>query len=177
VSSGRIGPDAARRALVGVALVGLLAACGYQPLGMGSAPTSRRSLVVEAIANETLRPGIQGVVGAAILRQLHLHGIVSGAEAGPPELVLAGSVTGYQNEAIAFSVQDIGRRFRVRVTVSVTLSRPSDRTIRLKEAILGEAFYTTGAGAVSTRNAEDEALQRAAQDLADKLVARVLEEW
>jgi hypothetical protein len=32
-------------------------------------------------------------------------------------------------------------------------------------------------GAVSTRNAEDEALQFAAQDVANKLVSRLLEEW
>jgi len=42
---------------------------------------------------------------------------------------------------------------------------------------VGEAFYTAGVGAVSARNAEDEALQFAAQDVASKLVARLLEEW
>jgi len=85
-------------------------------------------------------------------------------------------VTGYQNEAIAFDRQDIGRRFRVRVTLLATLTERTQGQVRLKEAVVGEAFYTAGVGAVGARNAEDEALQFAAQDVANKLVARLLEE-
>jgi hypothetical protein len=88
-------------------------------------------------------------------------------------------VTAYANDAIAFDrlQQDVGRRFRVRVTLLATVAARTDGAVRLKEAITGEAFYTAGAGAVSTRNAEDEALQRAAQDLASRVVSRLLEEW
>ena len=173
----RRGAGTVRNLGLGLAAACLLAACGYRPLGETGPPAGRRSVVLQAITNETLRPGIQGIVSAEVLRQLRLHGISSGAESGPPDLVLSGGITGYQNEAIAFGVQDIGRRFRVRVIMSATLARRSDGSIRLTEAIVGEAFYTAGAGAVTTQNAEDEALRRAAQDVASKLVARVLEEW
>ena len=173
----RRGAGRARSMGLGLVVACLLAACGYQPLGETGPPAGRRALVVQAITNETLRPGIQGVVSAELLRQLRLQGIASGPEAGPPDLVLSGGITAYLNEAIAFGVQDIGRRFRVRVTMAATLARRSDGAVRLMETIVGEAFYTAGAGAVTTRNAEDEAARRAAQDVASKLVARVLEEW
>lgn len=156
----------------------LLGGCGYHALGAGPA-SSGRQLYVEAITNGTLRPGLQGVVSAALLRQLRLHGVLRSSESGPPDLVLSGAVTAYANDAIAFDrlQQDVGRRFRVRVTLLATVAARTDGAVRLKEAITGEAFYTAGAGAVSTRNAEDEALQRAAQDLASRVVSRLLEEW
>ena len=152
-------------------------ACGYRPLGTNGTPGGERRVSVGAITNETMRPGVQGIVAAAILRQLRLHGVLRTPDAGVPDLMLSGGVTAYLNEPIAFDRQDIGRRFRVRVTLSSTLVGRADSKVRFTEAITGEAYYTAGVGAVSARNAEDEALQLAAQDLASKLVSRLLEEW
>lgn len=167
-----------RLVLVGVVTASVAVGCGYQPIGMSGAPSTARQVAVEAITNETMRPGIQGLVGAAILRQLRLHGVLRSAATGPPDLILSGGVTAYQNEAIAFDrVEDVGRRFRVRVTLLATLVGRTDGKVRLKEAFVGEAFYTTGVGAVSVSNSESEALNFAAQDLANKLAARLLEEW
>jgi outer membrane lipopolysaccharide assembly protein LptE/RlpB len=166
-----------RRWGIGLMAACVLAGCGYRPLGETGAPAGRRTVLVQAIGNETLRPGLQGIVGAALLRQLRLQGIAGSPDAGSADLVLSGGVTGYLNDAITFSGQDIGRRFRIRLTVSVTLTRPADGSVRLAEAVLGEAFYTTGTDAVTTRNAEEEAVRRAAQDMAFRLVARIMEEW
>ena len=166
-----------RLLLAGLVAVTVAVGCGYHPVGMGSPASATRHVAVEAITNETMRPGIQGIVGAAVLRQLRLHGVLGSSEAGPPTLILSGGVTGYLNEAIAFDRQDIGRRYRVRVTLLATLTDRTDGKVRLKEAIVGEAFYTTGVGAVSVSNSEAEALNFAAQDVASKLAARLLEEW
>jgi hypothetical protein len=156
----------------------LLGGCGYQPLGAG-ASSSKQQLYVEAITNGTLRPGIQAVVSAALLRELRLHGVLRSQETGPPDLILSGAVTGYANDAVVFDrlQQDVGLRFRVRVTLAATVIGRTDGAVRLKEAVTGEAFYTAGTGVVSTRNAEVEALYRAAQDLASRFVSRLLEEW
>jgi hypothetical protein len=151
--------------------------CGYQPLGATGSAEGGPRVAVEPITNETFRPGVQGAVAGALLRQLRLRGILRSPEAGPPDVILSGSVTAYLNEAIAFNVQDIGRRFRVRITVAATLVGRADGKVRLKEAVVGEAFYTAGTTAAGTRTAEDEAVQGAAQDAASKLVARLLEEW
>jgi len=163
--------------LLPLAVASLLAACGYRPLGAISPPSTRRQVSVEAIANETMRPGIHAMVSAAVLRQLQLQGVGGSAGPGPPDLVLSGSVTGYDNIPVAFDSQDIGKRFRIRVTLLATLVRRGDGSVRLKESVEGEAFYTAGAGAAGARNAEDEAAVVAARNVASKLVARLLEEW
>lgn len=175
--SARLRRGAVRALLLGMALGVVLGGCGYRPLGTNGTPASSRQVSVGAIANETMRPGVQGVVAAALLRQLRLHGILRTPDAGTPDLMLSGGVTAYLNEPIGFDRQDIGRRFRVRVTLLSTLVGRTDGRVRFNEAITGEAYYTAGVGAVSARNAEDEALQFAAQDLASKVVARLLEEW
>ena len=151
--------------------------CGYQPLGATGSAEGGPRVAVEPITNETFRPGIQGAVAGALLRQLRLGGVLRSPEAGPPDLILSGTITAYQNEPIAFDTQDIGQRFRVRITVAATLVGRTDNKVRLREPVVGEAFYTAGTGASGARNAEDDALQRAAQDVASKLVARLMEEW
>jgi hypothetical protein len=166
-----------KRHVLACAVAGLLVACGYRPLGTSEPQSVGRRVQVEAITNNTFRPGIEGVVSAALLRQLRLHHIQPSPEMGPPDLILSGGVTAYQNEPIAFDRQDVGRRFRVRVALTTTLTERLDGKVLLSEAIVGEAFYTAGVGAVAARNAEDEALRFAAQDLATKVVARLLEEW
>jgi hypothetical protein len=166
-----------RGLLLGAAAATLAVGCGYQPLGASDPTRGGLRVAIEPITNETFRPGIQGAVAGALLRQLRLWGILRSPEAGPPDLILSGSVTAYQNEPIAFDTQDIGQRFRVRVTVSATLVGRTDGKVRLREPVVGEAFYTAGTGAAGARIAEDDALQRAAQDVASKLVARLMEEW
>ena len=96
----------------------------------------------------------------------------------PPEAadaVLGGSLTAYQNDPIAFERADIGRRFRVRVTLALRLAERGGDKVLLKEEIVGEAFYTAGAGVVATRAAEEDATARAAQDLAGRVVARLMD--
>jgi len=168
---------AVRGPLLGLAVGVVLVACGYQPLGTNGPPASGGQVSVGAITNETMRPGVQGIVAAALLRQLRLHGVLRTPDVSAPDLILSGGVTAYLNEPIAFDRQDIGRRFRVRVTLLSTLVARADGKVRFSEAITGEAYYTAGVGAVSALNAEDAALQIAAKDLASKLVARLLEEW
>lgn len=153
----------------------LIAGCGYHPEGAGNLPREIQRLHLAALANDTFRPGLQGLVSAAILRRLQQDGRVRLAPAEAADSVLDGSLTAYQNDPIAFERADIGRRFRVRVTLALRLREREGEKLLLQEEIVGEAFYTAGAGVVSTRAAEEEAAARAAQDLAARIVARVLE--
>lgn len=153
----------------------LLAGCGYQPYGVGSLPPEIQRLHLAAIANGTFRPGLEGVVGGAILRRLQLDGRLRLASRVEADAIMAGTVTAYQNDAIAFDQADIGRRFRVRLILAMELRERRGETVLLKEEVVGEAFYTAGIGVVATRSAEEEATLRAAQDLAVRVTMRLME--
>jgi hypothetical protein len=158
--------------LVPVAL--LLLSCGYRPAGSLSPDVTPR-IHVAAFANSTFRPGMHALVGAAVLRRLYLDRRLALVEEPRAEVLLAGTVRGYENEAVAYEQAEIGRRFRIRIWVTATLTdRRGGRPVQ--HEVLGEAFYTAGRGVTGTRAAEEDAVQRAASDVADRLVAILIDE-
>jgi outer membrane lipopolysaccharide assembly protein LptE/RlpB len=168
--------DVTGRALRGIICLFLLAAgCGYHPLGSGSVPGEIQHLYLAPVTNKTLRPGLQGLVGAAILRRLQQDGRVQLVSQATAEAVLTGDLTAYENVPIAVDPQDVGRRFLVRLVFSMQLKGREGEKVLLKEEVTGEAFYTTGTDVVSTRSAEEVAAVRAAQDLATRVVTRIVE--
>jgi outer membrane lipopolysaccharide assembly protein LptE/RlpB len=158
-------------------LLGCLGAagCGYSPRGAGSLPPEIQRLHLTALTNDTFRPGLQGLVGAAIIRRLQQDGRVRLSAPEAADAILAGTLIAYRNDAVAFERFDIGRRFRIRLTLLLRLTGRGGEKEFLKEEIVGEAFYTAGNDVVATRSAEEEATQRAAQDLAARTVARLME--
>jgi hypothetical protein len=149
------------------------AGCGYRPYGAGATPDIQR-LHLAALTNKTFRPGLEGLVGAAILKRFQQDGRVQLVPSDTADAVLAGIVSSYQNIPITFTQTDIGRRFRVRVSLSVRLTERGGEKVLLSEEIFGEAYYTSGAvGVTAPRAAEQEAAQRAAQDLAGRVVTRI----
>jgi outer membrane lipopolysaccharide assembly protein LptE/RlpB len=151
------------------------AGCGYSPHGTGSLPPDLQRLHLAALDNDTFRPGLQGLVGAAIIRRLQQDGRVRLSAQETADAVLAGTLIAYQNDPVAFERSDVGRRFRLRLTLLLRLTGRGGEKEFLKEEVVGEAFYTAGNDVVATRSAEEEATQRAAQDLAARAVARLME--
>ncbi len=151
------------------------AGCGYQPYGMGSLPQELQRLHLAAVKNDTFRPGLQGIVAAAILQQLQQDGRIRVAPQEAADAVLAGTITAYQNIPITFDQTDIGQRFRVRLILIMQLTGRGVEKVLLREEIYGEAYYTAGQEVTETRTAEQEASFRAAQDLAVRVMARLLE--
>lgn len=149
--------------------------CGYQPHGLGSLPPEIQRIHLAALKNGTLRPGLQGIVGTAILRRVQQDGRIRAAPQEAADAVLGGTISAYQNSPVAFEQGDIGRRFRVRLVLTMQLTERNGEKVLLNEEVFGEAYYTAGTGVVATRAAEDEASFRAAQDLAIRVVTRLLE--
>jgi outer membrane lipopolysaccharide assembly protein LptE/RlpB len=173
-------PDPSRRPLplplvLLVILLLCVTGCGYQPHGLGSLPPEIQRVHLTALKNGTLRPGLQGIVGTAILRRLQQDGRIRAAPQEAADAVLEGTLTAYQNTPVAFEQVDIGRRFRVRLALTMQLTGRNGQKVLLREEVFGEAYYTAGTGVVATRAAEEEASFRAAQDLAIRVVTRLLE--
>jgi hypothetical protein len=149
--------------------------CGYQPYGLGSLPPDLQRVHVAALRNDTFRPGLQGLVGAAILQQLQQDGRIRLSAQESADAILAGMITAYTNIPITFDSSDIGQRFRVRIIMTMQLTGRSAEKVLLREEVYGEAYYTAGQEVTETRTAEQAAGFRAAQDLAVRLVERLLE--
>jgi hypothetical protein len=158
-------------------LLWLSGACGYHAPGGDAGGRPAPAVHLAPLGNDTFRPGIQGLLAAAIQRQLTLGARIPVVDEAVAEILLSGRVTGYQNEALAFDRSDIGRRFRLRVVVALTGRGRTDNRVRVEGRFTGEAYYTTGDTVQATRAAEDDAARRAAQEVAELVAARLLEEW
>ena len=142
---------------------------------MGGLPRGIQRIHLVPLSNQTFRPGLQGLVGAAILRRLLQDGRVRVASEEASDAVMGGALPAYENLPIAFDTNDVGRRFRVRLIFAMQVTERGGEKVLLKEEIAGEAFYMTGSDVVGTRSAEEEAAQRAAQDLAARVVTRLMD--
>ncbi len=163
------------RALVVLALGAAVAAgCGYRPSGTLSESALPR-LHVAPFANHTMRPGVHTLVGAAVLRRLQIDRRLTLVSEPQAEAVLTGAVNAYENEAVAYEQAEIGRRFRVRLFVTATVTDRRGGPVVTHE-LAGEAFYTAGSGVTGTRAAEEDAAQRAASDVATRLVSVLIDE-
>jgi hypothetical protein len=151
------------------------AGCGYAPLTASDLPASLQRLHVAPVKNETFRPGLEGAITAAMLRQFRQDGRVQLAAQEAADGVLASRVVAYENLPITFTPFDVGRRYRVRVWLALELRARGQNTPMLEEQLAGEAYYLTGADVVATRTAEEEATQRAVRDLAARVVTRILD--
>ena len=140
---------------------------------MGELPASVHRIHLTPLNNHTFRPGLQGMVASAILRRLLQNSSVRVVPIETAQAVMGGNLTVYENFPIAFDVNDVGRRFRVRVGLSMELKEQGAEKPLLKEDFVGEAYYTTGSDVLGTRSAEEEAAQRAAADLAARVVTRL----
>lgn len=149
--------------------------CGYQPYGLGSLPPDLQRVHVTALRNNTFRPGLEGLVGSAILRQLQQDGRIRVVPQESADAILAGTIIAYTNIPITFDSSDIGQRFRVRLIMTMQLTGRSTEKVLLREELYGEAYYTAGQEVTETRTAEQGAGFRAAQDLAVRLMERLLE--
>jgi len=150
--------------------------CGYRPPGMVNPEARVQRLYAAPFTNRTFRAGLEGLVAAAVLRQLQLNGGVSLVEEGRAGHVLTGMVRLYENDAIAFDASDVGRRFRVRVYLTTTLTDRRGGVPPLQREVVGEAFYTAGNTVSGTRAAEEEAVRRAVTDLAARLVSYLVDD-
>jgi len=116
-------------------------------------------------------------VAAAIQRQLLLDARIPVVEEARADLILLGRVSAYGVEALAFDQSDIGRRFRVRVIATIVASSRTENRVRFQGNFWGEAYYTAADTVQAVRAAEEDAVRRAALDLAGQVASRLLEEW
>ncbi len=166
--------------LAGVALLLLLltVSCGYHRPGQHEPGRPIPTVYLAALSNDTTRPGLQGTVAGAIQRQLLLDARIPVVDEPRADLILAGRVAGYGTEALAFDpLADIGRRFRLRVSATIVARERVGGQVRFEGNFSGEAYYTAADTVQAVRAAEEEAVRRAAQDMAAQLMARLLEEW
>ncbi|MBI2882349.1 MAG: LptE family protein [Candidatus Methylomirabilis oxyfera] len=165
------------RAIVYMAVLLMLAGCGYRSVGSGEVKalqSSVKTISIGIVKNRTFRPTVQPALRDALIRRLVADGRIKVVEEGA-DAILEGAIEGFGEEPLAFGSADTAKRLRIVISFSFALKNRSDDKVLLRDGVTGVAYYFTGTGLAETRTAEDEATLRAVTDLAEQVVSRLID--
>ena len=161
-----------------LAILLMLAGCGYRPLGQGEVsnlPMTVKTIAMGQMKNRTLRPTIQPALKEALIGRFAADARIRVVEEGVADAILEGAIEGFGEDPIAFDSTDIALRLRVSISFSFIVKDRMKDTVLLRDGVTGVAYFSAGSGIGPTRAGEDEATSRALRDLAGQVVNRVMD--
>lgn len=164
----------------------LFSGCGYTT--KSSLPEHIKSVYVAPVKNQinltgevsdkdafkVYRPGLEVEVTNAIINRYILDGYLKIGKPDTSDAILEAQLIEYRRDALRYSDGDDVQEYRLNVVVHVSLKdRTTDKSIYDSDLTGDSTFYLQGPRAES----EDQAVQRAVEDLARRVVEQTLEIW
>jgi outer membrane lipopolysaccharide assembly protein LptE/RlpB len=163
------------RSIVLAGVVVVLGGCGYSL--RPSLPGNIKTVHIPVLENRTQEPGIEDFVTQALTQALVTSGvakIVSGADTA--DAVLEGQIIEYSLVALAFDSGANVTQYRLQIGLSLTLRERGSSEVVWRQERIGERADFRVAGPVSTTLIrEQDAVRRAAVDIARSIVSLAFE--
>jgi hypothetical protein len=166
-----------RLALLGGLLLVLLPGCGYHAPTGGDVWVGQegRTLYVELFANRTVEPYLDNVVTEEVAIQMSRSRLVELTEQrGMADLVLDGSVTGFDSSVGAYDAADNISEYSASMTVKARLLRRSDGTVLWQSVLSRSETYPALVDKSLQQEGESLAARVVARRIAEDLLARLL---
>jgi hypothetical protein len=155
---------------VGIVLTGQQG-CGYHLVGTGGG-----TVAVTTFRNATSQYGLEGETSAAFIRALQSSGKVSLADRDRADAWFEGTISGYVNNPISYTAQREVVERRVLVTMAVNFYvRGQDKPFFTEPGMVSRAEYQVTGSVVRDSEQERAAARRAIDDLATRVVSRLVE--
>jgi len=121
------------------------------------------------------RPGVESDVSTEISDQFVFDGNLKLTRKDAADLILSGELLAYRKEPLRYDSSDDVEEYRVSVVISMVLTNTwKDEIFWEESSFTGESTYKV-AGRLA--KSEDMARQEAIEDLARRVVERVVEGW
>ncbi|MBI4831662.1 MAG: LptE family protein [Candidatus Lindowbacteria bacterium] len=151
---------------IALCICAAVAACGYTTLN-SRLSDDYRTIAIPAFKNESFEQEIQIRVTNALIRELEADGrfrVVD--DPGAADLVLRGTITRFQANAISYNTDDNIGQFRIALVASATLQDTrAGKIIWQRDNLRGSDFYQTLGG-----RTREEALDEATENLVETLI-------
>ena len=120
-------------------------------------------------------PLLEVEITDAIIDRFLFDGNLRIADADAADLILGGDLVGYDRGALRYTDNDDVQEYRVQVIVNMTVRDTREDVLLWRQnGFVGEAtYFVTGAQAIS----EETAVENATNDLARRIVERIIEDW
>jgi outer membrane lipopolysaccharide assembly protein LptE/RlpB len=157
--------------LLGVAAVAGLGGCGYA-FRPSSLPPHIHTIAIPVFRNHTSEPAVDSTLTRAVVEAFSTDGRLRVVRVEQADSVLDGEVTAYRVESIAYDAQANVRRFRLVVTLNLTLRDVQRGEVLLDQrGVTEQADFQVAGGVSETIVREDSALRAAATDIARAVVS------
>ncbi len=161
--------------LLGCALLMHAGCAGYRVGSM--LPGDVKTVYVPSVINKTSEPLIEIDVTQSILENVQLDGSLGVAGEAEADSILTVTITDYKLEAVAYrkDVRSAANQYRINLTARMELRRTRDQSV-VAEAprVTGSAVFDV-TGDLSSSKLTGNPL--AADDLATRIVQRIVEYW
>jgi hypothetical protein len=143
-------------------------------------PVTKRnfsSIAVPMFRNMTLRPQIEAQISNAIIQRLQQDGSLRVEMEPRADVVLKGSITKYNREALRSLRSDTGvpREYEITITVRVEATdRRTGETVLKSTLVEGKTDVFIGE---DQQSAEEQALPLVADDIAKRVTGLLVESW
>ena len=166
-----------RRAILLLALATLASACGYQVVNYAEALGDVRTVSIQGLANETLEPGIEGVVSDALALEFLRRGALRLVQDSTrADLVISGSVARLGVARKSFSSISLALEYELTLALDLHATRRDGTRVPIDGAALSESErYVASADVEVERTHREEALRRLASLLAGRVHEAVFE--
>ena len=163
---------------VGVALT--LASCGYT--SKTKLPNDIKTIYVETVLNKiaieqmySYQPGLEMDITNSVIRRFHVDGNLKIAKADQADAVLSMDLKSYEQEGVRFNPLENVSEYRLFIVLDVTLKNRETGEIIWKEPNFSgnKEYFVTQVRAQGQRAATEKAIE----DIAKKVVDRVVEDW
>ena len=157
--------------------------CGYST--RSSIPSHIHTLYVEPFKNSIgftsegkrniYLPLLEVKSRNTVIDRFVFDGNLKIVKSGESDLLLKGELKNYERSGLRFTDNDDVQEYRVTITVSLEMWDQTKGEIMWKEpSFSGEATYFVGGPQASS---EEDAINRAMTDLANRVVERTVEDW
>lgn len=160
-----------------LATVFLIGGCGYALRGTGSSlPSHISSVSVPMFENGTTRYQLDLILTQAVINELVARGKVEVRDEGDEvDAVLAGEITGFNANPIAFSGQATADRYNITITAKVVLrDRINNKNVFSNPYFVYQTEYEVPEG-TDFESVQQEAIDEISEKFARSLVISMLE--
>lgn len=156
----------------------LISACGYHLAGSGrTLPSHLKTIAIPVFDNTSSEPDIHQNITSVIRRSFINDGRLKVVTSKKADLLMMGTLNHYTLQAISFTTQDVAREYYVQLGVSVAVNDRVKKKRFLKQDFTTKWDFRTNADVINSEAARQEALNDAYEDLGNRMVSVVIDQF
>ena len=163
-----------RALLAALLALGVSGCAGYRVGPVNGLAAREKSVQINPFANQTLQPRLGDAVTSQLRQQVQRDGTYQLATHNDGDIVVSGSIIGYDRQQISFSSSDILTTldYRLVLRVHVTAQDRSTGKLVLNQPVMGQTIIRVTSDLTSS---ERQAMPLLAEDLAKNVTALLAE--